>query len=105
MTSFIPTPTGDLAGPTDSLWLAGAPATAYPALNGDAAFDVAVIGGGIAGVSTALALTALPHLGCLLHFNAAERSWDCPCHGSRFDIDGAVLAGPAVHPLERRDAS
>ena len=40
------------------------------------------------------------HLGCLLHFNAAERSWDCPCHGSRFDIDGAVLAGPAIHPLD-----
>ena len=43
------------------------------------------------------------HLGCLLHFNEAERSWDCPCHGSRFDVDGAVLAGPAVTPLERRD--
>jgi glycine/D-amino acid oxidase-like deaminating enzyme len=43
------------------------------------------------------------HLGCLVHFNAAERSWDCPCHGSRFDIDGTVLEGPAVHPLERRD--
>jgi Rieske Fe-S protein len=45
------------------------------------------------------------HLGCMVHFNAAERSWDCPCHGSRFDIDGTILAGPAVHPLERRDAS
>jgi len=44
------------------------------------------------------------HLGCLLRFNAAERSWDCPCHGSRFDVDGAVLEGPAVDPLERRDA-
>jgi nitrite reductase/ring-hydroxylating ferredoxin subunit len=43
------------------------------------------------------------HQGCLVHFNAAERSWDCPCHGSRFDVDGAVLEGPAVHPLERRD--
>jgi glycine/D-amino acid oxidase-like deaminating enzyme/nitrite reductase/ring-hydroxylating ferredoxin subunit len=43
------------------------------------------------------------HLGCLLRFNAAERSWDCPCHGSRFDVDGAVLEGPAVQPLERRD--
>ncbi len=43
------------------------------------------------------------HLGCLLRFNAAERSWDCPCHGSRFDVDGAVLEGPAVRPLERRD--
>jgi Rieske Fe-S protein len=43
------------------------------------------------------------HLGCLLRFNSAERSWDCPCHGSRFDVDGAVLEGPAVHPLEPRD--
>jgi Rieske Fe-S protein len=43
------------------------------------------------------------HLGCLLRFNGAERSWDCPCHGSRFDVDGAVLEGPAVHPLERKN--
>jgi glycine/D-amino acid oxidase-like deaminating enzyme/nitrite reductase/ring-hydroxylating ferredoxin subunit len=42
------------------------------------------------------------HLGCLLRFNGAERSWDCPCHGSRFDVDGAVLEGPAVRPLDRR---
>jgi Rieske Fe-S protein len=41
------------------------------------------------------------HLGCLVRFNAAETSWDCPCHGSRFDVDGAVLEGPAVHPLPR----
>jgi Rieske Fe-S protein len=38
-----------------------------------------------------------------VRFNAAERSWDCPCHGSRFDVDGSVLEGPAVHPLERRE--
>jgi glycine/D-amino acid oxidase-like deaminating enzyme/nitrite reductase/ring-hydroxylating ferredoxin subunit len=43
------------------------------------------------------------HLGCLLRFNSAERSWDCPCHGSRFDVDGAVLEGPATAPLERKD--
>ena len=43
------------------------------------------------------------HQGCILRFNAAETSWDCPCHGSRFDVDGAVLEGPAVAPLERRD--
>jgi glycine/D-amino acid oxidase-like deaminating enzyme/nitrite reductase/ring-hydroxylating ferredoxin subunit len=40
------------------------------------------------------------HLGCLLRYNGAERSWDCPCHGSRFDVDGNVLEGPAVSPLE-----
>jgi Rieske Fe-S protein len=43
------------------------------------------------------------HLGCLLRFNSAETSWDCPCHGSRFDVDGQVLEGPAVKPLERRE--
>ncbi len=43
------------------------------------------------------------HLGCLLRFNSAEHSWDCPCHGSRFGVDGSVLEGPAVHPLQRRE--
>jgi len=43
------------------------------------------------------------HLGCEVRFNPAERSWDCPCHGSRFDVDGNVLEGPAVKPLARVD--
>jgi glycine/D-amino acid oxidase-like deaminating enzyme/nitrite reductase/ring-hydroxylating ferredoxin subunit len=43
------------------------------------------------------------HLGCVLSFNDAERSWDCPCHGSRFGVDGSVLHGPAVRPLDRLD--
>jgi Rieske Fe-S protein len=42
------------------------------------------------------------HLGCLVTWNNAERSWDCPCHGSRFAPDGTVLEGPAVHRLERK---
>ena len=42
------------------------------------------------------------HLGCQVNFNAAERTWDCPCHGSRFAPDGRVLQGPAVHGLERK---
>ena len=45
------------------------------------------------------------HMGCLVAFNDAERSWDCPCHGSRFALDGAVIEGPATDPLERVDVS
>jgi glycine/D-amino acid oxidase-like deaminating enzyme/nitrite reductase/ring-hydroxylating ferredoxin subunit len=40
-----------------------------------------------------------PHLGCIVHWNNAEASWDCPCHGSRFGTDGKVINGPSLHDL------
>jgi glycine/D-amino acid oxidase-like deaminating enzyme/nitrite reductase/ring-hydroxylating ferredoxin subunit len=43
------------------------------------------------------------HMGCHVTFNTAERSWDCPCHGSRFDYDGRVIQGPALKDLEAKD--
>ena len=43
---------------------------------------------------------ACTHLKCIVKWNGMEKSWDCPCHGSRFDIDGTVLDGPAVHRLD-----
>lgn len=42
-----------------------------------------------------------PHLGCIVSWNPSTASWDCPCHGSRFDPLGKVLTGPAVSDLEK----
>jgi glycine/D-amino acid oxidase-like deaminating enzyme/nitrite reductase/ring-hydroxylating ferredoxin subunit len=40
------------------------------------------------------------HTGCIVHFNPVEKSWDCPCHGGRFDLEGQVLCGPPRANLE-----
>jgi Rieske Fe-S protein len=46
-----------------------------------------------------------PHLGCSVRWNRQERTWDCPCHGSRFDpVDGRVINGPAARGLDAIDA-
>lgn len=43
--------------------------------------------------------TTCTHMGCELQWNSAEKSWDCPCHGSRFTFAGEIITGPALHKL------
>jgi Rieske Fe-S protein len=56
------------------------------------------------GAGTLHAVSAVcTHLGCVIEWNATEKTWDCPCHGSRFDCDGNVIHGPAQRSLEVKE--
>lgn len=79
--------------------------TPLPANPGEA--SLIEVGGRVAGVSRdeqgrLHSVSAVcTHMGCLLGWNPVDRTWDCPCHGSRFDADGEVLHGPATEPLAK----
>lgn len=47
--------------------------------------------------------TTCTHMGCELEWNSGEHTWDCPCHGSRFSIEGDIIEGPAERPLSQID--
>ena len=57
-----------------------------------------------AGKVTAVSATC-PHLGCIVNWNSAEKSWDCPCHGGRFTCDGKIIQSPATKDLELKTLS
>jgi glycine/D-amino acid oxidase-like deaminating enzyme/nitrite reductase/ring-hydroxylating ferredoxin subunit len=87
-------------------WLAGAEANSWDELKKDEGMIINLDGKKVAAYRDARGKVSLcspvcTHLKCIVAWNNAEKTWDCPCHGSRFKPTGEVLAGPAEADLEK----
>lgn len=90
-------------------WLAGAESKSLRSVKPDQGKIVQINGHKVAAYRNAHGKISLhspvcTHLGCIVEWNGAEKTWDCPCHGSRFAATGEVLSGPAESPLAKIDA-
>ena len=87
-------------------WLAGAEGNSLAELRAGEGRILSLNGKKVAAYRNAAGKVTLcspicTHLQCIVGWNDAEKTWDCPCHGSRFKTTGEVIAGPAEEPLPR----
>ena len=72
----------------------------YKKINGEKVAEVTLKDG-----SKHIVKRKCPHLGCDLIYNEVEKTWDCPCHASRFNIDGKVIVGPSRYDISIKSSN